>query len=557
LIHVRQSNAIGNGFIMKKTIAISIDENAFSLISESIFIHQWRDLCEACSWGTAFQSPDYVKAWYETFRERFNPVVLSMADSNGQLLGLFTLAISRSNGQLVYAGDIYAEYQVWLARKDANDAFVSEVLDLLREKWPRKVLVLKYLPPRTDLGPIEKSNWLKNICFFRPSSRPFIGLDAQQRVDQSLKSKQVKLNRLKRIGVVSFIEIKRDEFAEIFEHAWPLYEFRMIKQYGSSPFLRDADLKRLWVAVARHSDALHMSVLKVDETIVAWFLGLQGHGYLHLLSMGYSPFYSRHSPAMLHMLLLAKRLIQEGRVFDLTPGGSKYKDQLATAHEKTYTLYFIPSLRSAIDSEQTRDLAGRAVRRLVRIAVKKPVLSLAAALDRRRGKGVDPENPRPPEPKIRFRLYKLNTADCARHDERLDAIRKNEIADLIRYESTHAQSLRDFVSEAWHFIDQQADVYTLMRNDRLAASCWIVSGEKTASSELANADVPAGTPLLVGFYVHADEDGGEILNMFIEKWRNEITPILKATELNIGIPEIYAFPSIHFSGESASRLPVI
>jgi CelD/BcsL family acetyltransferase involved in cellulose biosynthesis len=541
---------------MKKTIVISSDENAFNLISEPVFLHQWRDLCEACSWGTVFQSPDYVKAWYETFRERFIPVILSMAGSKGQLRGLFTLAISRSTGQLVYAGDIYAEYQVWLAREDANDAFISEVLDLLREKWPRKVLVLKYLPPRTDLGPIEKSNWIKNICFFRPSSRPLIGLDAQQRVDQSLKSKQVKLNRLKRMGAVTFIEIKRDEFAEIFEHAWPLYDFRQIKQYGSSPFLRDVDLKRLWVAVAKHSDALHMSVLKVDETIVAWFLGLQGNGYLHLLSMGYSPFYSRHSPAMLHMLMLAKRLIQERRVFDLTPGGSNYKDQLATTHEKTLTLYFIPSLRSAIESEQTRDLAGRAVKRLVRVAVKNPARALAAALGRRRGEAADPDNPRPREPEIRFRLHKLNTADCARHDERLDAVRKNKIADLIRYESTHAQSLRDFVSEAWHFIDQGADVYTLMRNDRLAASCWIVSGERTASAELANSGVPAGTALLVGFYVHADEDGEKILNMFIEKWRNEIAPVLKTTELNIGIPETDAFRGIHVSGESAPQMPV-
>lgn len=544
---------------MKRTIVISSNENAFNLISEPAFLHQWRNLSERCPWGTVFQSPDFVKVWYETYRERFIPVILSKSTPEGQLCGLLTLAINRSTGQLVYAGDIYAEYQVWLAHEDANDAFVSEAFSVLRETWPRKVLMLKYIPPRVRLEVIEQSSWLKGICFFRPSSRPLIGLDAQQRVDQSLKSKQVKLNRLKKLGAVSFVTIERGEFAEIFERAWPLYEFRQIEQYDSSPFLRDADLKRLWVGVAKDSDALHMSVLKVDEAIVAWFLGLQGNGYLHLLSMGYSPFYSRHSPAMLHMLMLAKRLIQEQRVFDLTPGGSKYKEQLATAHEKTLTLYFIPSLRSAIESKPTRELAQRAVKRLVRVAVKNPAQALASSLRRKPDDAPVSSSPPPAPraPEIRFRLHRLNTVDCAHHDERLEAVGKNKIADLIRYESTHAQSLRDFVSEAWRFIDQGADVYTLVRSERLAASCWIVSGEKTASADLPDSGVPAGTARLVGFYAHADEDRGKMINMFMDKWSSEVTAVAKTADMNIGIPETDMFRNMQVFGEDLPRVPIV
>jgi CelD/BcsL family acetyltransferase involved in cellulose biosynthesis len=127
-------------------------------------------------------------------------------------------------------------------------------------------------------------------------------------------------------------KVERDEFPEIFERAWPLYEFRQIGRYNFNRFLTDADLKRFYLAVAKQSDVLHMTVLRVDETIVAWFLGIQSNGYLHMIAVGYSPFHARHSPAVLHMPMLAKRLVHDERcLLDLTPGGDGYKDKLATS----------------------------------------------------------------------------------------------------------------------------------------------------------------------------------------------------------------------------------
>jgi hypothetical protein len=382
-----------------------------------------------------------------------------------------------------------------------------------------------------------------------------IGLDDEQRINRALKSKQVKLNRLKRLGTVSFRKVERDEFPEVFEHAWPLYEFRQIGRYNSSPFQSDADLKRFYLAVAKHSDVLHMTVLRVDETIVAWFLGIQSSGYLHLISTGYSPFHARHSPAMLHMLMLAKQLVRdERRVFDLTPGGDKYKDQLATSYERTHTLYFFPRLRTAIEYEQTRYLAKKAVNKLVRIAAHKPARSLAAMFLGKSRNASDTENPDRPEPEIRFRICKLNAVHGRNVNVRPDAVGKNRLIDLIRYESTtHGKSRRDFMNDAQRFIDQGADVYTLVLDSRLVASCWIVSGERASSSDVPISGVPAGTPLLVGFYAHPSENGTKMLSICMEKWMDEETSARRTAQLNIGIPEDDLFLNTHVAGESTSQ----
>ena len=542
---------------MKRTVVFSSGKSAFDLISDPVFLHKWLDLYEACSWGTVYQSPEFVQTWYDIYREQFVPVILTMEGPKNRLYGLLTLAINRSTGRLVYAGDVLSEYQVWLAQNEAGDVFILEALELLGKEFPRQVLRLKFLPPRTHLGPLKKTTWMRNTCFLTPSSRPLIGPNDEQRVDQSLKSKKVKLNRLKRLGTVSFKKVARDDFPEIFEQAWPLFEFRQIEQFNSSPFLSDADLKRFLLKLAKHSDVLHMTILQVDEVIVAWLLGTQSNGFLHLMATGYSPFHARHSPAMLHMLMLAKSLIQEQRVFDLTPGGDKYKDQLATVYENTHTLHFFPRLRAAIEDKQTRALANKALKKVIRVAVRSPALALAASLPGRRRDRHFPDSPSSKEPEITFRLHRLRLVQLDNPNERSDEVRKNKVIDLLRYEPTLTKTRRDFVSEAWRFIERGADVYTLVRNARLIGSCWIVAGEKRSSAGSASSGVPAKMALLLGFYAHASEDESNILNQLLQQWRSDVTSVAQIREPNIGVPETGIFQTIAVTGDGTRRSPLI
>lgn len=522
---------------MKRTAVISSGRNAFDLLSDPFFIRQWSELFGACVWGTVYQTSEFVKTWYESYREQFIPIIIAMEGPDSRLDGLLTLAEHRSTGRLAYAGDVLSEYQVWLARDEAKDLFILEALKLVGKEFPRRVLRLKFIPPGTHLGSVEKPNWIRDACFLTPSSRPLIGSSDEQRIDQSLKSKKVKLNRLKRLGAVSFEKVTRDEFPEILEQAWPLFEFRQIDQFNSSPFLSDASLKQFLLALAEHSEVLHMTVLKVDELIVAWLLGTQSNGFLHLMATGYSPFHARHSPAMLHMLMLSKRLIQERRVFDLTPGGDRYKDQLATVYENTHTLHFFPRIRAAIEDEPTRILARKAFKKVIRVAVKNPASAVAASFARRRGHRPIPNSANADEAEMRFRPHKLNVLPLEDDDEQVQEVTKNTVLDLLRYEPTDSKSRREFVSEAWRFIEQGADVYCLVQNARLIASCWIVAGDKVASAESGTPAIPAGTARLLGFYVHASKDGTRMLNLLLRRWVQEVRTVAEATAPVIGIPE--------------------
>ena len=542
---------------MKRTTVFSSGKSAFDLLSDPTFLQEWSDLYEGCSWGTVYQSRDFVKIWYETYREQFVPVILTMLDPKSRLCGILTLASNRSTGRLVYAGDVLSEYQVWLARNDAEEVFILEALELLGREFPRQVLRLKFLPPGTPVGPLQKTTWTRNTCFLTPSSRPLIGPSDEHRVDQSLKSKKVKLNRLKRLGTVSFKKVARDDFPEVLERAWPLFEFRQIEQFNSSPFFSDSQLKPFLLSLAKHSDVLHMTVLQVDEVIVAWLLGTQSNGFLHLVATGYSPFHARHSPAMLHMLMLAKSLFQEQRVFDLTPGGDKYKDQLATDYEKTYTLHFFPRLRAAIEDQQTRKLANKALKKIIRVAVRNPALALRTSFLGRRRDRQFLNSPSTNGPQISFRLHKVGRVQPEDQNERSDEVKKNKVIDLLHYEPTPGKTRRDFVNDAWRFIEQGADVYTLVRNAHLIASCWIVSGEKTASAEYARSGVPAETALLLGFYAHASADESKMLNRLLQKWAIDTASAAEIAELNIGVPETGIFQTIGVPDDGTHKIPLI
>ncbi|CAL8481183.1 protein of unknown function (plasmid) [Caballeronia sp. S22] len=62
----------------ERTTVFSRGKSAFDLVSDPFFLEQWLDLNEACSWGTVYQSPDFVKTWYETYREQYVPVILTL-----------------------------------------------------------------------------------------------------------------------------------------------------------------------------------------------------------------------------------------------------------------------------------------------------------------------------------------------------------------------------------------------------------------------------------------------------------------------------------------------
>ncbi len=521
-----------------RKVLVSSGDAAFRLLCEPSLEQQWRDLYQACPWATAYQSPDFVKIWYDTYSDQFVPVILTMFDEFQTLSGMLTVAINKATSELVYAGDTLAEYQVWLARPDTRDSFICEALAILQEHWPRQVLTLKFLPPSTPLTWLPKSISFKRKCILTPSSRPLLGL-VEEDVNRALKSRQRGLKGLKQLGTVSFSKIGRDEFPEIFDRVWPLYEFRQIGQYNCHRSRSDRSLKSFYLAMAARSDLLHMTVLRVDDTIVAWLVGTRSNGYFHPLAFGHSPFHARHSPCVLLFLMSAQLLLrEEKRVFDLTPGGDAYKEKLAKGRQDTHTLYFFPGLRSLIEFKLTHELAKKAVRKLLRVGFRQPFLSLSQAIRSHRGHqdAVASGNMTKSGSDILFTLYQLNNDP----NERIrcsDKVQKNEISELLNYKSSaHGVSLRDFLIDAQRFIDMGANLYTLSENDRLVASCWLVPGNVAAPANTPSLSLPSGTPLLVGFYAHPDGDAAYLLRLCVARWISEINQPRGEAQLILALP---------------------
>src|SRR5437868_5907050 len=95
------------------------------LLDNPAFQDRWKNLFRQCPWATSFQDVEFVRAWYETYRGLYQPVVLTETTPRDQLIGLLTLAVSADGRSLVVAGGYQAEYHTWLALPDGTPSFME------------------------------------------------------------------------------------------------------------------------------------------------------------------------------------------------------------------------------------------------------------------------------------------------------------------------------------------------------------------------------------------------------------------------------------------------
>src|ERR1700730_11099372 len=105
------------------TLSLSHGKEARETISNPGFQFQWAQLHQACPGATAFQSPGYIAAWYEAYKDQYSPLVVSEFSAAGDLVGLFPLAAENGSGRLIVAGGHQAEYKAWLATAANGESF--------------------------------------------------------------------------------------------------------------------------------------------------------------------------------------------------------------------------------------------------------------------------------------------------------------------------------------------------------------------------------------------------------------------------------------------------
>lgn len=334
------------GRIIKKIIpggtgkvSLLAGEEVFNLLEDTRFIESWEDLCNACAWATVFQRPSFVATWYRTYKPVFLPVLVKAGLGN-KLTGLLTLAIN-ANGLVTGAGANQAEYQVWLTEDAGNEDFIKEALIEIYQFLPKAKLRLKYIPAGAPL------NWTKNDplwhkrSFIKTSAHPLMIIDDVHLTNElRKKNRKEKINRLKRLGHLVFERIvEYAAFVSIFDELAIQSDFRKGAMYNKAVFKKDPSRKKFLLELFKQNN-LHVTVLKLNDKIIACNAGIGSGDWLHLQGINaFAADFAKYSPGIIHFLLLGKLLLQEGvQVFDLTPGADDYKNTLATDYREAHSL---------------------------------------------------------------------------------------------------------------------------------------------------------------------------------------------------------------------------
>ncbi|OQP57725.1 hypothetical protein A3860_08830 [Niastella vici] len=310
-----------------------------NLLNDEAFLDGWNRLNNACPWATVFQHPSFVATWYRVYENDWLPVLIK-GEQAGKLTGLLTLAMDKK-GLITGAGANQAEYQVWITA-DANDeAFIKNALQVLRRTFPRKKVLLKYVPAGVSLVFTKKDPVFKKRCFVKTSPQPVMLIDeAHFTSELKKKNRREKINRLKKMGELSFERITGfNRFVGVFDELALQSDFRKGAMYNKVAFKTDPWRKKFLLLLFQQN-ILHTTLLKINDKIVSANVSIGDNRQLHLQGINsFDAAYARYSPGIIHFLMLGKLLAQEGAtVFDLTPGADGYKETLATDYSVAHTL---------------------------------------------------------------------------------------------------------------------------------------------------------------------------------------------------------------------------
>jgi len=511
---------------------------ALDLLGRPEFREAWHSLHQACPWATAFQDAPFADVWYRSYRTRFAPVVVA-GWSDATLAGLLLLAVSHDGTTLCHVGAHHAEYQVWLS---TDHRFVCAALDALADTFPGRGLQLLFVPPGVEFAPPDR--W-RSRCFRRPISAPYLATNPADAVRSSLrkKSNKSKLGRLTRRGKFSFERVCDDAaFAALLDEIVPLYELRQGAAHDALPFRHD-DLKRaFYLALQRETDLLHVTVMRVEDELIAAHIGMRSRNTVLAGMMAQSPRYAKQSAGKFLFFELALLLEQEGLdALDLTPGG-EYKDRFATHFEEasTITVLFSHSAawrhrqrRRLIDAVKRRGVSTESVKRLIR-ATRHTVSHLRPAdlpvkVARRVKRAVWDD--------VELRIYRFGGSP-GMHPESL-RLARDRFDDLACYSPAERwqPTTTAFLQSAMERLENGEHCYTYVENGVLAHYGWLVDRQESAFMEEVHLpwQLPPGSAVLYGFYTHPRFRGRGLYASALRRMTGDAAAIPDLRDIYIGV----------------------
>ncbi len=454
-----------------------------------------------------------MHSWYQLYKEQYQPVLI--LDHQGEnLTGAFPLAMDK-NGWVIGAGAELAEYQVWVYHNNQCIDFVHEALELLWMELPLKGIHLKYLPQSTPYHGIKTLLGWKNRIFLKSHQHPILLADGEA-MSRELrkKNKREKVNRLKRQGELSFERVKDEkQFDNILGDLITQCDFRKGAVYDNQLFSEDPSRKPFLEKLFQLG-LLHVTLLKLDQEIIASNVGVMGKRWVHLQGINtHSPFMAKHSPGILHFLMLGQLLEKEGfEVFDLTPGADPYKSSLANQYQIAYELTISNPL--VIQTQKWKNLINNWVKeslkkkgysdkflkstkakilfnkhRWLHIIKQGPIFYFQKFLNN----GHSPSH---------SKVWTLEKDNCFESESQNGLrVEKNNLNDLLKYDPRgELVTKQAFLMDCMKRLEEGQQVYTYSQDNKLDFLVWLTHQPQTLIKDHNKLKIESPACLIYDFY---------------------------------------------------------
>ncbi|AEL24499.1 GNAT family N-acetyltransferase [Cyclobacterium marinum] len=332
----------------QENIRLVKGQQVLNLLEDPAFIERLTILFEESVGTTVFQNPIFIKSWYQTKYSEYLPLI-AIDEAGFNLNAIVFLAvkkepngtIKRHQAKIVGVGEYDAEYQTWLVKEGDDERFLTEAWSLILKDYPNCKIIFRFVPSFNSLSWIYKNSQWKKVSVIQEYHRPLLQMSHPKFKDVMKKRHlKAKYNRFRRAGKMDFEEINEiNRFIEVYDEVMVLYDFRQGALFNKTPSESNPLRRSLFISLFRQ-DLLHVSVLKLDDVITSCIIGMKSKLWMHLSGLiTYSPFYSKHSPGLVHLFVLGKYLEEQGfEYFDLSPGGDGYKERMASNADKVYEL---------------------------------------------------------------------------------------------------------------------------------------------------------------------------------------------------------------------------
>lgn len=462
-------------------VTVLAGEGAHSFINYNSTREAWDRLYNRCPWANPYQSWEFIATWYDVYRSVYEPVIAVNRDCADGLEALLPLARHCKSGRLTVAGHWDAEYQGWLTLAEHQDSFPPAALREINRRYPRRDIIFRYLVPGipldwlygTDHGLRHKiSQW----------RRPLLNIPSERALKSLRKrSKQSRINRLKRMGELQFNHLHApEELRSIIDDVAAQSDFRHGAVHGIYPFERDP-LRREFLLRLFETGLLHVTTFRTGNLLLAAELNIAMADQMTLHVMTQTSIHPRLSPGLLHMLQLTGMMAREGfKRLDLTPGGDKYKDNLADDYDYVAMLTIFGGRSNQLIhrwKESAENIARKGLR-AIRVEPREArhcFLRLwAAGLLRTAGR-LARDTARMSAHKAEYEIYAINPADAEITQSPAQVeVKKNSFADLLLQPPTDEWDCRrGFLNYAMTRFADDAHAYTICDSKRLRQIGWM------------------------------------------------------------------------------------